>query len=155
MELPLVLRSPPSNEFLWNFREEATELILITPNVWDTELSGDRSPKIDGLVSEKDLLRAKGLLEKLAATLLSSSKKVTRAIYMKLWKKYNSWCSSKGLQVKNTISVLAFLHEGREKGLAASILKTQAAALSVFFGKDIIARKFAFQGLGTEKADGP
>lgn len=57
-------------------------------NAGVTELSRDGSAKIDCLVSEEDLLRAKSLSEKLVATLLSS----------------------KGLQVKNTVSVLDFLH---------------------------------------------
>lgn len=62
---------------------------------------------------------------------------MTRAIYLKLWKKCNSWCASKGFQVKNIISVLEFLHDGMEKELTAGTLKTQVTALSSFFEKTL------------------
>lgn len=43
-------------------------------------------PQTGGLVSEEDLLRRRGLSEKLISTLVTSRKKVTRAIYYKVWK---------------------------------------------------------------------
>ncbi|XP_077312974.1 uncharacterized protein LOC143933797 [Lithobates pipiens] len=103
----------------------------------DSKSSRSGTPAANRLVSEEDLLKAKGLSDKVVKTLLSSRKAVTQAIYMKVWKKFNSWCSSRELKVKSTVSVLEFLHEGMEKGLAASTLKTQVAALSVFFEKTL------------------
>lgn len=65
---------------------------------------------------------------------------MTRAIYPKVWKCYNSWCSPKGHQMKKIVLVLEFLHQGMEKGLAISNIKTQVAALSVFLEK-ILSRE--------------
>ncbi|XP_040209599.1 uncharacterized protein LOC120940682 [Rana temporaria] len=55
------------------------------------------------LVSEEDILKNKGLSDKVVKTLLSSRKEVTRSIYLKVWKKYNSWCSSKTFQTKSVV----------------------------------------------------
>ena len=99
--------------------------------------SGSKQATSNCLVSEEDLLKSIGLSDKVVKTLLSSRKEVTRSIYLKVWKKFNSWCSSKSFEIKSTISVLEFLHEGMEKGLAASTLKTQVAALSVYLERSL------------------
>ena len=70
-------------------------------------------------------------------TLLSSRKVVTRKIYGKYWKVYNSWCHSSNRVVKNLVSILEFLQNEAEKGLSVSTLKVQIAALGVFLERPI------------------
>lgn len=83
------------------------------------------------------MLRNKGLSEPLITTLLSSRKKVIRAIYAKVWKDYHSWFRSANRAVDNIVSVLEFLQKSADKGLAVSTLKVQVAALGVFLEKPI------------------
>lgn len=82
-------------------------------------------------------MKRKGFSDRLVATLLSSRKKVTRAIYSKVWKIFNSWCTASDRSPKQISSVLEFLQEGADKGLAVSTLKVQVAALGVFLEKSI------------------
>lgn len=138
---------------VFNLDEPLSETCLEITNQDRPVESGPNSPsrsslpQTNSLVSEEQILRRKGLSEKLISTLLASRKKVTRDIYFKVWKIYNSWCSSKNFDFRTTFSVLEFLQEGLEKGLAASTLKTQVAALSVFLertlsGEPLIIRFF-------------
>lgn len=93
--------------------------------------------QVDRLVTEEQMLKNKGLSDKLVSTLLNSRKEVTRAIYFKTWKRFNSWCAIRILSPQEIASVLEFLHEGMEMGLAASTLKVQVAALSVFLERQL------------------
>lgn len=58
---------------------------------------------------------------------------VTRAIYAKAWKVFNSWCHSEGRLLKNLTSVLEFLQAGADKGLAVGTLN--GGGFGSFFGK--------------------
>ena len=93
--------------------------------------------KAHRLVSEEQLLKRKGFSDALIATLLSSRKKVTRNIYAKVWKTYNTWCESKDQKLDSIVSILEFLQEGAGKGLAVSTLKVQVTALGVFLERPI------------------
>lgn len=55
--------------------------------------------------SLEQLLKNKGFLDCLVTTLLSSRKKVTRAIYTKVWKVY-TWCISSSQDPKKLMSIL-------------------------------------------------
>ncbi|XP_077330076.1 uncharacterized protein LOC143964250 [Lithobates pipiens] len=103
-----------------------------SPNPGTSSASEHRATQFDRVVTEEQILKRKGLSDKLVSTLLGSRKDTTRAIYFKTWKRFNSWCLSKEFPPQEISSVLEFLHEGMELGLAASTLKTQMAALSVF-----------------------
>ncbi|XP_077326372.1 uncharacterized protein LOC143961088 [Lithobates pipiens] len=103
-----------------------------SPNPGTSSASEHRATQFDRVVTEEQILKRKGLSDKLVTTLLGSRKDTTRAIYFKTWKRFNSWCLSKEFPPQEIFSVLEFIHEGMELGLAASTLKTQVAALSVF-----------------------
>ncbi|XP_077346335.1 uncharacterized protein LOC143989955 [Lithobates pipiens] len=89
------------------------------------------------LVSEKQLLRSKGFSSRLISTLLASRKRVTRVIYSKVWKLYNKWCFSSAQVPGSLVSILEFLQDGADKGLAVSTLKVQVAALTVFLERSV------------------
>ena len=84
------------------------------------------------LVSEEQLLKAKGFSNHLIATLLKSRKVETRNIYQRVWKCFNNWCTENTFNTQSSVAVLEFLQKGVEKGLSISTLKSQVSALSVF-----------------------
>lgn len=84
------------------------------------------------MVSEEQLLRVQGFSERVIKTLLECCKPVTRAIYRKVWKRFNSWLAEQGQVEPGIPAVLDFYQAGVELGLFFSTLKVQAAALSVF-----------------------
>ncbi|XP_040184541.1 uncharacterized protein LOC120917366 [Rana temporaria] len=88
--------------------------------------------KLDSLVSEEKILKAQGFSDKVIRTLVNCRKPVTRAIYSKVWKKFNSWLSENQRSTHDVPSILEFFQEGVDKGLSVSTLKVQAAAISVF-----------------------
>ncbi|KAM9319596.1 bromodomain and WD repeat-containing protein 1 [Gastrophryne carolinensis] len=81
---------------------------------------------VNSMDIEGELLKRKGLSRRVIETLLDSRKATTRRIYAKVWKKFSSFCEVKNLKEKDIASVLEFLQEGFEKGLAVSTLKAQA-----------------------------
>lgn len=80
------------------------------------------------LATEEEMLRSKGFSERLVATPLNCRKEETRNIYLKVWKKLNSWCSESSFSVRSPVAVLEFLQSGADKGLALSTLKGQVSA---------------------------
>ncbi|XP_040197924.1 uncharacterized protein LOC120930813 [Rana temporaria] len=88
--------------------------------------------KLNSLVSEEKILKAQGFSDKVIKTLVNCRKPVTRAIYSKVWKKFNSWLSENQRSTHDVPSILEFFQEGVDKGLSVSTLKVQAAAISVF-----------------------
>lgn len=70
-------------------------------------------------------------------TLISSIKKVTKDINTKVWKVYNTWCNSSARDPASLVSILEFLQDGADKGLAVSTVKIQFAALAVFLEKSV------------------
>ncbi|XP_077349244.1 uncharacterized protein LOC143997483 [Lithobates pipiens] len=102
-----------------------------------SEPSRSGQPGSHGLVSERQLLRSKGFSNRLISTLLASRKRVTRAIYSKVWKRYKTWCLSAAQVPGSLVSILEFLQDGADKGLAVSTLKVQVAALTVFLEKSV------------------
>ncbi|XP_077321991.1 uncharacterized protein LOC143955744 [Lithobates pipiens] len=106
-------------------------------------------PKVIGLASEESLLKSKGLSDRVIKTLLASRKKVTQAIYVKYWKVFCSWLDTKKVSI-SIPTVLEFLQDGVDKGLAISTLKVQITALSVFLDQplaiDPLVSRF-FKGL--------
>ena len=100
-------------------------------------LSAGREVEPSSLASEEQLLRSKGFSERLIATLLSCRKKETQAIYLKVWKRFNTWCLESSFNVQSSVAVLEFLQVGADKGLAISTLKGQVSALSVFLERQL------------------
>ncbi|KAG8548297.1 hypothetical protein GDO81_025858 [Engystomops pustulosus] len=92
-----------------------------------------------GLDPERSFLRAKGLSDKVISTLQSSRKPVTSAIYLKIWKKFISFCGPAvpNQSSPNILQILEFLQAGFDMGLKTSTLKVQIAALSVFFDSSL------------------
>lgn len=78
-----------------------------------------------------------GLSEtKILDTLLASKKSSTAKVYNNTWKKFRSWCLSKGifpLKVKAK-NILEFLKDGLDKGLSTSTIRRQLAALRSTLG---------------------
>lgn len=70
------------------------------------------------MVSEEQLLRAQGFSERVIRTLLECRKPVTRAIYAKVWKRFNYWLVEQGLNHAGIPAVLDFLQTGVELGLS-------------------------------------
>ncbi|XP_068103097.1 uncharacterized protein [Hyperolius riggenbachi] len=91
---------------------------------------------------EWNILKSKGFSDGLSETLIQSRKKVTRVIYQKAWRVYNSWCLERSMNVHSSTSVLEFLQAGFEKGLSISTLKVQTAAISVFLQRRLAQEEF-------------
>ncbi|XP_072009885.1 uncharacterized protein [Engystomops pustulosus] len=100
----------------------------------DTSSRSGKSPT-GGLDPESEFLRSQGLSRAVIATLKASRKKVTFAIYYKIWKKFVTFCGANPpVQTNpNILQVLDFLQRGLEIGLSSSTLKVQISALSAFF----------------------
>ncbi|XP_072007335.1 uncharacterized protein [Engystomops pustulosus] len=107
-----------------------------------------------GLDPERSFLRAKGLSDKVISTLQSSRKPVTSAIYLKIWKKFISFCGPAvpNQSSPNILQILEFLQAGFDMGLKTSTLKVQIAALSVFFDSSLADHRWIkrFAQLSTE-----
>ncbi|XP_044128693.1 uncharacterized protein LOC122922220 isoform X1 [Bufo gargarizans] len=107
------------------------------PGSFATSSSG--VPEAHGLDPEVSLLRSQGLSDQVIATLRCSRKKVTSAIYLKIWKRFCSWS---GEENPNSVGpsiqkILEFLQKGLDMGLSPSTLKVQVSALSAFFDSDL------------------
>lgn len=77
----------------------------------------------DGLVSERQILKGKGCLERVIDTLLLSRKPVTRKIYFKVWKVFCTTLCKRKQIVSTSIPVIQeFLQDGVEKGVAINTL---------------------------------
>ncbi|XP_073451221.1 uncharacterized protein [Aquarana catesbeiana] len=87
------------------------------------------------MVSEEQLLEAKGFSGRLIDTMLKSRKMETRNIYQKVWRCFNRWCIDKKFNTRGSVAVLEFLQDGIDKGLSLSTLKSQVSALSVYLEK--------------------
>ncbi|XP_077138947.1 uncharacterized protein LOC143804593 [Ranitomeya variabilis] len=83
---------------------------------------------------ERDMLKARGLSDKVISTIQASRKPVTAAIYHKIWKKF---CTESGRSAGipgalDVPRVLNFLQSGFDMGIRPSTLKVQISALSTF-----------------------
>lgn len=65
-------------------------------------------------------------------TLLQSHKPVTRAIYRKVWRRFNLCLTESGKEKTDFLTILEFLQEGIDKGLSLSMIKVQISALLVY-----------------------
>ncbi|XP_071985295.1 uncharacterized protein [Engystomops pustulosus] len=97
--------------------------------------SRSRKTPSGGLDPEFEFLRSQGLSRAVITTLKASRKKVTFAIYHKIWKKFVTFCGANppSQSNPNILQVLDFLQKGLEIGLSTSTLKVQISALSAFF----------------------
>ncbi|XP_072010847.1 uncharacterized protein [Engystomops pustulosus] len=97
--------------------------------------SRSRKTPSGGLDPEFEFLRSQGLSRAVITTLKASRKKVTFAIYHKIWKKFVTFCGANppSQTNPNILQVLDFLQKGLEIGLSTSTLKVQISALSAFF----------------------
>ncbi|XP_068117916.1 uncharacterized protein [Hyperolius riggenbachi] len=89
------------------------------------------------VVSERTVLESKGLSARVVNTLLKSRKENTRLIYQKYWKTFNLWLENSNFHSTEMATILEFLQEGVEKGLALSTIKVQISALSVYLDKKL------------------
>lgn len=79
--------------------------------------------KLSGMVSETEILKFKGLSNRVIKTLLQSRKPVTRAIYLKVWRKFNLWLTENGKREYDSPIILEFLQEDIDKNLSLSTVK--------------------------------
>lgn len=86
-----------------------------------------RDPQANSVVSEEQLLRAQGFSQRVIKTLLNCHKPVTRAIYTKVWRRFNSWLAEQGLEQPGIPASQDCFQAGVELGLSISMLKVQAA----------------------------
>ncbi|KAM9324764.1 putative RNA polymerase II subunit B1 CTD phosphatase RPAP2 [Gastrophryne carolinensis] len=93
--------------------------------------------EVNSLDPEVSLLQKKGFSASVINTLLSSRKTVTRRIYLKVWKTFNSWKTENSRTSFKMPIILDFLQEGVNKGLSVNTLKVQLAALSVFLDRKL------------------
>lgn len=100
--------------------------------------SGFGGGKANSLDPEGEILRHQRLSDKVIVTLWASGKKVTSAIYLKIWKRFCSWSGESFPNlVRPKIQQIDFLQQGIGLGLKPSTLKVQVSALSCFFDADL------------------
>ncbi|XP_072008681.1 uncharacterized protein [Engystomops pustulosus] len=122
------------------------EVPICPATLYSTDSEGPAIPRSDfpsrsrktpsgGLDPEFEFLRSQGLSRAVITTLKASRKKVTFAIYHKIWKKFVTFCGANppSQSNPNILQVLDFLQKGLEIGLSTSTLKVQISALSAFF----------------------
>ncbi|XP_072001921.1 uncharacterized protein [Engystomops pustulosus] len=122
------------------------EVPICPATFYSTDSEGPSIPRSDfpsrsrktpsgGLDPEFEFLRSQGLSRAVITTLKASRKKVTFAIYHKIWKKFVTFCGANppSQSNPNILQVLDFLQKGLEIGLSTSTLKVQISALSAFF----------------------
>lgn len=100
-------------------------------NIGTHSPSPSRAVPADCLEVEPQALAKKGYLDKVLATLFASKKASTSRIYSNTWKKFRSWCLSKGFSPVKFKSkhLLEFLQDSLNRGLSTSTLKRQVMAL--------------------------
>lgn len=106
------------------------------------------------VATEEELLKGKGFSDLLVAIFLSCRKRETQAIYPKVWKRFNSWCTESSFNVRCSVAVLEFLHSGADNGLALGTLKGQMSVLSVFLEKPLAIEPWIarfFRALGRQR----
>ncbi|XP_072002638.1 uncharacterized protein [Engystomops pustulosus] len=103
------------------------------PGSYSASRPGEAS--VSGLDPESDFLRSQGLSRAVVSTLKASRKKVTFAIYHKIWKRFVTFCGDNppSQPNPNIFQILDFLQKGLELGLSTSTLKVQVSALGAFF----------------------
>lgn len=57
------------------------------------------------VATEEKLLKGKGFSDLLVAIFLSCRKRETQAIYPKVWKRFNSWCTESSFNVRCSVAV--------------------------------------------------
>ncbi|XP_071989492.1 uncharacterized protein [Engystomops pustulosus] len=97
--------------------------------------SRPRKASASSMDPESEFLTSWGLSRAVVATLKASRKKVTFAIYHKIWKKFVTFCGDNppSQPNPNILQILDFLQKGLEQGLSTSTLKVQVSALGAFF----------------------
>lgn len=100
-------------------------------------ISTDRHTETSSMATEEEILKNKGLSERVIRTLIQSCKPVTRAIYGKIWKKFNGWLSNRTDASRGSANILEFLQDGVDWGLSLSTIKVQIAALGVYLQKSL------------------
>ncbi|XP_072007387.1 uncharacterized protein [Engystomops pustulosus] len=126
------------------------EVPICPATLYSTDSEGPAIPRSDfpsrsrktpsgGLDPEFEFLRSQGLSRAVITTLKASRKKVTFAIYHKIWKKFVTFCGANppSQSNPNILQVLDFLQKGLEIGLSTSTLKVQISALSAFFDQPL------------------
>lgn len=78
----------------------------------------------------KDMLKGKGILHCLVATLLSC-RKMDTGYLPKVWRLFAGWCAESAFVLCSPMAVLVFLQSGADKRLALIALKGRLSALCV------------------------
>ncbi|XP_072004041.1 uncharacterized protein [Engystomops pustulosus] len=96
--------------------------------------SRPRTTSVNSLDPESEFLTSRGLSMAVVTTLKASRKKVTFAIYHKIWKKFVTFCGDNppSQSNPNILQILDFLQKGLEQGLSTGTLKVQVSALGAF-----------------------
>lgn len=81
---------------------------------------------------KKGILKVKGLSARKVNTLMQTRKPVTRAIYSKVWKRFNLWLLESSMIQADSPTIMKFLQNGLEKGLALNYITMRIAALSTY-----------------------
>lgn len=96
--------------------------------------SGCHPTSSHGVDAEWEVLRGKGLSDRVISTLQKSRKLVTSKIYQKIWNTFQAFTSDKSFS-SDTVAILEFLQAGLEKGLKPSTLRVHVSALSAVLDK--------------------
>ncbi|XP_069609560.1 uncharacterized protein [Ranitomeya imitator] len=97
---------------------------------------------LDSLALERKILENRGFSSGLISTLLKSRKPVTTKQYGKIWKKFLSFSGAKIGKEIPINSILEFLQNGLDMGLATSTLKVHVAALGALFNFDLASNRW-------------
>ncbi|KAG8573399.1 hypothetical protein GDO81_012391 [Engystomops pustulosus] len=98
----------------------------------------------NSLDPESEFLTSRGLSMAVVTTLKASRKKVTFAIYHKIWKKFVTFCGDNppSQSNPNILQILDFLQKGLEQGLSTSTLKVQVSALGAFCDRPLAEHRW-------------
>ncbi|XP_071993600.1 uncharacterized protein [Engystomops pustulosus] len=120
----------------------------VTPGTDSTSRPGTASA--NSLDPESEFLTSRGLSMAVVTTLKASRKKVTFAIYHKIWKKFVTFCGDNppSQSNPNILQILDFLQKGLEQGLSTSTLKVQVSALGAFCDRPLAEHRSRLHSQG-------
>ncbi|XP_029471517.1 uncharacterized protein LOC115098760 [Rhinatrema bivittatum] len=90
-----------------------------------------------GMAFERRRLKKRGYTDAVVTTLLRSRKPSTSLAYVRVWTVFETWCLAQDIRPTQASvpEVLHFLQDGLAKGLSASSLRVQVAALALLRGQ--------------------
>ncbi|XP_069582064.1 uncharacterized protein [Ranitomeya imitator] len=98
--------------------------------------------KVDSLEFERQLLKVRGFSDSVINTLLTSRKRSTTDIYVRVWKKFlNLYPSALSSEIPVS-TILEFLQKGRDLGLSVNTLKVQVSALGALYSHNVAGNRW-------------